>query len=52
MRRGDAVVSLIVDRFVITSRSGQPTVSTSSEAEARHYARLLGGTIIDKENVR
>lgn len=37
----------MTDRYIVTSRTGEPAVRTSSEAEAGHYARILGGTIID-----
>lgn len=35
------------DRYIVTTRRGEPAVRTNNQAEAEQYLEELGGQIID-----
>lgn len=39
------------ERYIVTTRSGQPVIRTDSEREAHRYQHLLRGQVIDREAV-
>lgn len=40
---------ITLDRYIVTTASGQPVVRTSSAREAARYQHVLRGRIIDRQ---
>ncbi len=39
------------ERYIVTTKSGQPVIRTDSEREANRYRHTLQGHVIDREAV-